>query len=232
VVDRYTIEARLWPALIVLFPIPCVILAWFPNAHMVSASGLISYAAVSALLAQLARDLGKERERGLYLKWGGKPTTQLLRHRTSKLEPSTLERYHTKLARLVGIRMPSADEEKHDSNAADNAYESGVRWLREATRDKRKFTLIFSENVNYGFRRNLWAMKPAGTLLSTGGAVACGVAIATNHVGGESSLLMPMMGLAANVILLVWWVIRIKPSWVKITADAYAERILAACDVI
>ena len=35
--------------------------------------------------------------------------------------------------------------------------------LREATRDTSRFPLVFAENANYGFRRNLWGLRPIGT---------------------------------------------------------------------
>ena len=41
------------------------------------------------------------------------------------------------------------------------------------SRDKAKYPLVFEENVNLGFRRNLWAMKPAAVVITAGSAAAC-----------------------------------------------------------
>lgn len=51
--------------------------------------------------------------------------------------------------------------------AADAYYARGANWLRENTRNTKKFDVLFNENVNYGFRRNLFGLKLPGFLLNT-----------------------------------------------------------------
>ena len=123
---------------------------------------------IHALLTQLGRDAGKNKEKGLWDSWGGKPTTQLLRHRDHQLDPNTKSRYHAKLAAIVpGIRMPSPEEEAQDPQAADHVYDSCVKYLIQKTRDHKQFPLLFHENVSYGFRRDLLGNE-------TGGDWVCG----------------------------------------------------------
>jgi hypothetical protein len=115
---------------------------------------------------------------------------------------------------------------------ADNTYDTCVRWLLEQTRDQKKFSLVFEENCNYGFRRNLWGMKPMGILLSTIGIIF-GSAAVVIHVQAHT-VVSPISygGLACTLALLIFWTVWCSPGWVKLAADAYAERLLAAPDAL
>src|SRR5215471_7149337 len=141
--------------------------------------GILSYCGLSMLIAQLGRDLGKKKEPGLFERWKGKPTTYMLRHRGT-LNKAIRARYHEKLSIFLRIIIPDAKQEEADPAAADEIYDSCVIYLREKTRDPEKFRLVFSDNIDYGFRRNLWAMKPAGVILSLVGSVGCAILVTRN----------------------------------------------------
>jgi hypothetical protein len=83
VIDPYERQARLYPALLALLPLLAMImLLYSPKA---SALTSILTLAVSCgglyLMTNLCREFGKRLEEKLFREWGGKPTTQLLRHR-------------------------------------------------------------------------------------------------------------------------------------------------------
>jgi hypothetical protein len=67
----------------------------------------------------------------------------------------------------------SLEEELLNPDYALDCYDSCGDLLREKTRDKDKFSLIFQENMNYGFRRNLWGMKTLGIFTSLMGIIFC-----------------------------------------------------------
>ncbi|MEJ0010168.1 MAG: hypothetical protein WDN72_06460 [Alphaproteobacteria bacterium] len=163
--DRYTYCARLLPALIVSSPLLLVLFLVLPSVWKllggISAVGLS--AALIFLLGQCGRDMGKRKESGLFERMGGKPTTRLLRHTDSCLSPATKQRYHQYLAANVpGFHLPTVQQEMVDPAAADRMYDSATDWLRARTRDKATNELLLVENISYGFRRNLWAMKAVG----------------------------------------------------------------------
>ena len=228
--DTYTFQSRLTPALLVALPLGLLVAAWFPNkfAGWGLLVSVLTTFGFCALLAQIGRDLGKQKEPGLFALWGGKPTTRKLRHGTTDLDWITLERCHAKLGAAVGLPAPTAQEEQADSATSDQVYEAYTQYLREATRNRDQFRLVFAENVNYGFRRNLWGMKPSGIvlcLLSTSGS-----AIAAVVQWGATVPGLAMVAGVLNLVLLAWWIFRINPAWVRMAADAYAERLLCACD--
>ncbi len=181
-------------------------------------------------LAILARNLGKQMEPGLWQSWGGSPTTQLLRHGGTG-NPILRERWHKFLAKLLGKPLPTQAEEHANPRAADDIYNAGIKLLINKTRDVKKFHLVYKENVQYGYCRNLLAMRLMGLILSVLGSVACLAAGLWNaHVG--DSQIYPWVCLATDLMFLAWWIFTIKPDWVKVPAFAYAERLLESTENI
>ncbi len=227
----YTIPARLYPTLLTCFPVGLAILAWFPD-RLIGWSliaGLATSCGLTMLLSQLGRDPGRNKQVDLWISWGGKPTTQLLRHRDRQVDKHTKSRYHAKLAEIVpGITIPTPDEETQDTRAADEVYDSCALYLIQHTRNAKEHPLVFKENVNYGFRRNLWGMKPAGTLFSVIGLMVAGLAAVIYLPDGIR--IAALGGTVMNAFFLAWWLLRITPDWVRVPAFAYARELLAACD--
>ncbi len=194
ITDSYERKARLYPALLLVIPVVVTVVG------MVSAklSSLESIGAAivgcggAFLLAQLARDAGKKGERALFAKWGGLPSVAIFRHSDPRLDSITKARYHKKLSALVsGVKAPSSEEERADPAAADQVYTAWSTYLRVNTRDTKKYFLLFQENVNYGYRRNVWGLRPIGIIATT---LCCTIATAWSYhlyrhagkIGGET----------------------------------------------
>lgn len=233
--DAYSLRARFLPALIVLTPAVGAVSAWI-SLEPTSLRALVPVACLAALatlLSHFVRDVGKRGEPALFKAWDGPPSVRFLRHRDGTLPDTTKERYHSKLGTLVpGVKVPSRRSENAKPDAADGVYASCCDWLREATRDRARFALLFEENVSYGFRRNLWAMKGAGVLTAILGILAGFARIALDLSRNVDPAIESLSVFALSTILLVWWVGRISRAWVAVAADAYARRLLAACDTL
>ncbi len=127
--------------------------------------------------------------------------------------------------------MPTAEAEAADPRAADEIYEAWCTVLRDRTRDRKQFNLIFTENCSYGFRRNLWGMKSVGIGLALVGLA--GVALIPWI--DPSARAAPRVGTVIvtggiNALLLLGWLFVITPAWVRTPADEYAQRLLEACE--
>jgi hypothetical protein len=240
--DQYRKKARLLPVRLLVLPVVLgagvlVItltgnLNVFERLGVGALTGLLSSFGLNSLLEQFGRDQGKKKEPQLWASWGGSPTTQMLRHRDRTMSNRTMrQRYHEKLASLLSnVHIPTSKEEANDPAGADNVYEACTRYLINQTRDTEKFSLIFEENINYGFRRNLWGMRPAGIMLAVIGII---VALCTTYLAWIKTDPLWIVGAGATIVntcFLVWWILRITPSWVFVPAKAYAERLLEACD--
>lgn len=231
--DKYTYQARLAPVFIVLVPLSFAVTVWLPTVSAVwnYATTLVISFGLTALLAQLGRELGKSKQNLLYRKWGGKPSTRMLSHRNSRLNQLTLDRYHHKLALLLPeTPVPSRSDEHDDPPAADRIYDSCVHFLLENTRDRQRFPLVFAENVNYGFRRNLWGLKPIAISTTTCGIMSCGVFLYKHLHDFSEAESFGVVGLFVSLGLLLLFLFVFKPNWVRLTAEAYAERLLGSID--
>jgi hypothetical protein len=229
--DGYERKARLYPALLLIAPVVVTAVAMLAA----KLTGLQSLAAGvvgcggAFLLTQLARDSGKKGEASLFVKWGGLPSVTIFRHRDSRLDTITKARYHKKLAGLVKeAKAPRPEQEQADPAAADAVYAAWSNYLRVNTRDTKKFGLLFQENVAYGYRRNVWGLRALGIILSLLSLVACGTRLYFVHTstGKIDEGLGGATAFAAIMLLL--WLLRFNADWVRVPADAYAER-LAEC---
>lgn len=238
-IDPYDRSARLWPALLALFPIIVLfVVAYGPkNPVLTGIVTTVTSCGGLYLLARIARNRGKRLEGELYAAWDGKPSTQLLRHRDTNIEAPTKKRYHAFLAEKIAIPFPTAEQESSDSMAADDIYQSGVRWLLNQTRDSKKFSLLFKENISYGFHRNALGIRPIGITISTATLVVSllwGLGLIAFAESPKQALLETPLAvivlLATSVIMLLVWILYINSENARMAAFSYAETLLRACD--
>jgi hypothetical protein len=82
VTDPYDRQARLYPVLLCLLPLLTFVALLYPP----NASALTRVVTIAAscgglfLMTNICREMGERLEDRLCREWGGKPTTQLLRH--------------------------------------------------------------------------------------------------------------------------------------------------------
>lgn len=234
ILDPYDRKARLYPALLVML-VPVVGATLVAPVFSSQLAGFASLAIALGglmLLSSLGREWGKRKEPKLFESWGGTPTTLMLLRETTQLDPLTFERYRKVLeGKVPGLQFPDSTSEASDPTKAAAICESAVRWLREATRDTKKFALIFAENTNYGFRRNLLGVKPLALVMGVL-TFAATVLHAWLWTAGNLSAVTAQSWSSAAVacIGLVVWGFLVNTNFVKTTAFAYATALLAACD--
>ena len=233
ITDGYERKARLYPALLLVAPV-VITLVGVATAKLSTLESLGTVAAGCGgafLLTQLARDAGKKREKGLFEAWGGLPSAAVFRHRDSRIDAITKARYHKQLAVLVkGAIAPSPEEEAADPATADQVYSAWSSYLRVHTRDTKKFSLVFQENVSYGYRRNVYGLRPSGIVVSAFSLTAG--AIWLYHLHSTRAVIIPesVGALVCVLVILLLWAFRFTPDWVRIPADAYAERLAETVD--
>jgi hypothetical protein len=225
--DAYSRRARLFPVMLVLMPLVIAAAAWPATLTLVPvAVALFAWFGLGVLFAEIGRDLGKRREAELWESWGGSPTVQRLRVGGPQRNAAVTDRWRQLIARIApDISLPTAESEAAEPRNADNVYDVCVGRLRELTRDTSKFPIVFQENISYGFRRNLWAMKAAAIVII---AIALLVALSAILVHGISAVVVS--SLVVSSVMLTWWVVRITPAWVRQAAESYADRLLWSCE--
>jgi hypothetical protein len=231
--DGYERKARLYPALLLFMPIALVVGCGLGKSisSTEAAVGLFVTCGGLLLLAQIARDAGKGKERALFLKWDGIPSVSIFRYRDARVDPITKARCHKKMSRLVKEAIaPSSADEIADPVAADRVYTAWSTYIRVNTRDTRKFPLLFQENINYGYRRNVWGLRSTGIVVTAFSLIG---AVAWLYMRFRSSRQISVELTIASIvilILLLLWLFRFTADWVRIPANAYAERLIEAID--
>lgn len=227
--DEYERRARLVPGLITLLPFAIAgVGLGFRQLPVVSALfSLITAVGGPVLLANLVRTRGRALQSALFSEWAGEPTLQYLRAGDS----SDVQR-HQRRARIENVlktSLPTREEESRDLAAADSGYRAAVDQLRELTRDRQRFPLIFAENRNYGFERNLLAMKPPGLVVvgCAGLAVLIGIALQIGDLWHASlrDLAITLLAIAA---VFIFWLVYPTKERVRAAGEIYAERLLDA----
>lgn len=232
--DQYDRRARLMPALLVILPATLAVVALAPDAVLGWGGGiaLIVQAGGSFLLAQFVGDIGKRKEPKLFESFGGRPTERLLSHQHAPNKVILADR-HKKLGKLFPkIKIPTAADELRDPEGALEIYTACCDKLRGLVRaQKEKFADVHRENIHYGFRRNLWALKPAGIAVTLVALVSVGPEIYGSVSAHQSiSLVQPVVAAIDGLLLFSW--ILITKSWVKRAAVLYSERFMEALDAL
>lgn len=230
-IDGYTFQARTIPVLVVALP-PIVLVATglISGARLGVALGTVM-AVFSSVAGQLGRDRGKRLEPGLWREWGGSPSLQALRYEGAD-RPERVTSLHEHVARVTGHTLPSRSEERSDPKRADDRYQDAIGDLIALTRDRQRFDLLFAENVNYGMRRNLLGLRPFGIAAAVATLIAAALLLV--FAAGSFSTRLADYGAGAGVALatLAFWVLVVRPAWVRTPADGYARRLAEAATAL
>ena len=235
-IDAYNFRARLSPSFLALLPLLFGLMAWVPGIKGTAEplTGAAVAAGVLFILVCVARDAGEKAQRRLILEWGGQlPSVFMLRHRDASLDKVTKARYHSKLQRTVsGVRLPDKEQEERDAASADEQYSACCSYLKSKTRDDKAFPLVKEENMNYGFRRNLYGLRPYGSFLACAAVVSCGLKLYRAYSTGQQMSSLTFFCLVASLLSLFVWAVVVNKQFVRSGADSYATRLLEAIDQI
>jgi hypothetical protein len=232
--DGYTLRARLAPAIIAAAP-ACAFVALLISWSRFSVSNAIATLGLLVLLFALsdfARGRGKRIEPSIFQALGGKPSITMLRYSDDSFDRPTKNRYLKFLAGKISEPVPSEDDEQRDPSAVDGYYERCGVWLRENTRNAKKFSILFNENVSYGYRRNLFALKWPALGVNLAVVLLCIWALAG---GGPFADL----GALKSRITVVFVVAAIHAAYVGLVvnrrgvgeaARAYARQLILSCE--
>lgn len=238
--DPYERQARLYPGLLVVAPVAVVVVCLAAPGNLWGStlvSVLVGCGAAYAL-GRVARDAGKRLQADLFAKWGGAPTTQVLRHSDSVIDAHTKARYHKVLSQGIGKALPAPEAEAADPKAADDFYRAGTTWLLGQTRDTKVFPLVFKENIAFGFQRNALGLRRGGIVVS----VLCFLAVLASAAHRTRFVVEPsldaltrasapqLVALAVSLVFFVVWVFGLNEAALRRTAFAYALRLFESCD--
>jgi hypothetical protein len=229
-IDRYILGARVAPVAVVAFSLFLAISAWIPFSHwpMKLLGGSAFLALGAFVLAQLARDAGKAIEGPLWASWGGPPTVRMLRHRDTTIALGSKSLLHRHLIELgIVDRLPSESEEREHPDHADEVYLTCADWLRRKALELKSnapFDVVHSENISYGYRRNILGIKPHGLAIL---CFAFAITVAAFFFNRE-----PYIELVGIVVVGVYLTFGVTEAALKRAADEYSKRLFDSAQAL
>ncbi|MGO7960570.1 hypothetical protein [Rhizobium leguminosarum] len=231
--DAYTVRARVVPGLIAGLPTLAFLFLIIPWDHF-NVSQAISATMAFVLLiafADLSRHLGKKAE----AKWGTRSTPELWFRDNDAVDTISKDRYREFIATQLGIAAPTAEMEIGDPKAARQFYLSAGTWLRDHTRDQKKFRILTDELFTYGFRRNLFGLKPVALTLNFLVLALCVVAMTmTLHVE-LPTLQSPdrlLVAIVAVVFHSAFMILAVNKDFVRQASQAYGIQLILCCETL
>lgn len=231
--NPYERTARIYPVLIILLPTYVAVYCLFKEFRDILSAilGSIFFVCIAYYLGKLTREFGKKKQEKLILLWDGMPSTRFLRHSDTTIDEITKGRYHQYLQNHVpNLIIPTTQEESSKPKNADIVYESAVKWLLAKTRDTQKYSLLFRENISYGFMRNFWALKPLGLIINF--LILFGTAALVYKRYQFNFDLVPkeIWFSVVFTFIIILFILFITKETVHSKAKAYARTLLEVCD--
>ncbi|WP_158809561.1 hypothetical protein [Beijerinckia sp. L45] len=228
--DRYALNARLKPALLGLLPIFLVVGFWVPEARTMVGAFVSAATAcgLTFLLAQIARNRGRTLERRLGDRVGRLHSARLLTFADRSFAAETKNRYHTFLL-SKNIRVSTADEEKASPDDAFDRARAAVDWLLVHTLPDAKKSLLFEENIAYGFARNLYGIKAIAISIAVLAMMADAAMIFIRLPDRSPAVGGSIVG-ALLLLALAMWVFFVNEDLVRESSLAYAQRLFSQCE--
>ncbi len=233
--DVYNVRSRLVPAIMAcgsLIFLGCVLLPSSAYPMVKFASTVLSLLVVFAL-ADIARRNGKRVEEKLFSSVDGKPKHSLLSYKNDRIDATTKVRYMNWLANQLGEEAIDFAFENAHPDKADAFYQRCGTWLREQTRDKDKFNILFEENKTYGFRRNLYGLRHAALALDFLISAAATIVLTTESLNWLESLGGTYILLSVIVVCALhaaYFLIYVTKKSVKDASELYERQLLLSIE--
>jgi hypothetical protein len=222
--DRYERKARLLPGLI-LAAAPAMtagaLIQKFGGWYTAVSTSIGIEFLVAIVLGHYARARGRAVEDSLWASWGGPPATRWLRPSDMTCSEQQKTKWRGAIKRLTGMTIPASIPEGGSEVSIDRVIVEATRQLRYVLRDNPNAAILQSHNEDYGFARNLYAVRWLWVILSTLCVAASGVALGLK--------MEAYAGIAVSVAFLAVTALVTSelPRYVRHCSDRYAESLFA-----
>jgi len=218
--DSYARRARLAPAALASLPALFLLGGGLTSPDQLESIVAIGFGGIGLIICGIVRDRGRAIQDDLWRDQGGFPTLRRLQWARST-DASATGRLHERMGDAVGMSLPTREEEGANPAAATQRYNEAVAALRELTRAREQFPLVFEENTEYGFRRNSLGIRPyalgvAAVILAVSGVLAL------VHDGNQARY---WLSSGVSTLAILWWGLAVGETWARRAGDLYAERL-------
>ena len=177
VFDEYDWKARITPAFIVTLPVITTLVTCFdwPGPALSKILGGAIWLILIYALTIPVRNAGNRIEPELWRKWGGPPSTLIMRWSNLRMGRELKKQCHDAVKNYLKLPMPDEPEEQANSRNSDEMITQAFKRVRGVLREKDPKGLWATENANYGFYRNLLGSRKLWLVFSIAGVVVSGV---------------------------------------------------------
>lgn len=231
--DTYSIKARVFPAIIAGLPTLALLFIIVPWDHLGISQAIASFMGVVLVFA--FADMARHRGKDIQTKLGSGETPEQWHRANADLPEVSKSLFRKFIAEQLKQEAPTANEEKFNTAEANDFYRAANAWLRDRTRDTSKFSMLFGENITYGFRRNLLGLKTI--------AIICNVFVLAFCVGIlffsptyfealpriDEKLIIVM---AAVLLHTAYMVFSVNKKAVWEASRAYGRQLILSCDTL
>jgi hypothetical protein len=231
--DRYQIQARMAPALIVLLPLIFVLLfvllglfGSVPDPFLSFGVTVVLALVVVYALSFWVQHLGSEKQDELWAGWGGAPTTRMLRWQDQTLLDEKKRRMRDNAQQVSGVTLLSETEERERPEEADERIEQAVAQVRRSVRRDDPNDLSNAHNAEYGFCRNLLGSRILWVATSVLSALICAGFWFFHESNGWFVVGMVVSGVFVLVAAASGWYLL--PRATKRYAERYADSLLGS----
>ena len=221
ILDPYNIRARLSPSIILLGPIALTLFFCFESVYNATSSAvsLVILFAMTNYVPILQRRLSKRNM------LPDNYAARLLQWDNTEIDKLSKQRYYEKLASLDSsfsiFRKPS------DTKKFKDCCESAVIYLRNNTRDNH---LVYEENINCGFCKNMLIDKPIGITINI--VLATLTFLYSWMVSGQIAAISHKnwFSICINLLFVIFWIFAINKKMLEESAKRYAYTLITSID--
>jgi hypothetical protein len=227
--DAYTRRARFAPAVLAAIPALAILVAGALSIDTVARVLGVLAGSAGILVAILVRGAGRRVQADLWERWDGPPAQRRLRWSCGDPH-DVIERRHRQVMAVTNEPLPDEAAEAADPPGAERRYDEAIGIIRELTRRRDDFPLVFEENADYGFRRNTYGLRTVGLSVSCV-CFALSVALLLLGDGAVSSRAAqwaPAVGISA--VSALFWMHVVTRAWVRAAAENYVDRLFGALE--
>ena len=224
--DAYSLVARILPGYITIVPLTLPLLLTPGGVQLSLGAAALLLPVLYFIAYQIGRARGEKKEKQLWRKWGGPPTTRFLRHSNGEYDADKRKAVHEKL-RHLGLKVPTIDEEERDPQSTDKCYGHCTFEIIRRTRNLETYPLVLRTLISYGLQRNLFGLKYIAiviALLSL--SISCIIAIFSQTPLVE--LGPTAFAILINLGLFLIWAFGVTETRVKFAAEEYAQHLFEA----
>jgi len=231
--DTYSLKARVFPALISGLPTLVLLFMLVPWDHL--ALSQVIAASMGLVLVFAFADMARHKGKKLQERLGIGETPHQWHRGNPDVPEGSKDRYRSFIAEQLTLPAPSHEDEQNFPQRSTDFYRSANAWLREETRDHTAYPLLFSENITYGFRRNLSGLKPTALVCNLVVLLLC---IGILNFEPSYFVALPNMGekiyltLAAVILHSAYLMIAVNTSAVREASRAYGRQLILSCETL